>query len=243
MTRFERTSGERPLGAVPAWLWAALALALAAQLVVHEAAPRKGVAARDLPPAPRAEALRLASFGEPQAMARLLMLYVQAFDLGGENALPYQRLDYRRLSDWLGAILALDPRSQYPLFSAARIYAETPDRERSRQMLEFVYRQYLADPNRRWPWLAQAAIVAKHELKDLPLALRYAEAIERHTTDPRVPLWAKQMRIFILDDMGELEAERIMIGSLIQSGKITDPAEARLLKQRLDALESRERRR
>ncbi|HET7197536.1 MAG TPA: hypothetical protein VFI86_02645, partial [Burkholderiales bacterium] len=118
-----------------------------------------------------------------------------------------------------------------------------PDPRRVRQMLDFIYREYFADPNRRWPWLAQAAIVAKHELKDLPLALRYAEAIERNTTDPTVPLWAKQMRLFILDDMGELDAERIMIGGLIQSGRITDPAQARLLKRRLEELERRARQR
>jgi hypothetical protein len=231
--------GERPLGSVPRWLWIALALGLAAQLAVHEAAPASHGTDRDLPPAPRSEVLRLASLGEPQALARLLMLYLQAFDSGGENAVPYHRLDYERLVDWLGSIVALDPRSQYPLFCAARIYAENADPARMRRMLDFIYREYLADPNRRWPWLAHAALLAKHELKDLPLARRYAAAIDRHTTAADVPLWAKQMEIFILEDMGELEAERIMIGGLIESGKITDAAEARVLKQRLDELEQR----
>jgi hypothetical protein len=230
---------ERPLGAVPRWLWAALAAGLAVQLAVHAGAPARAVDARDLPPAPRPEALRLASLGEPQALARLLMLYLQAFDLGGGNALPYQRLDYARLVAWLESILALDPRSQYPLFSAARIYAETPDPERLRQILDFVYREYFADPNHRWPWLAQAALLAKHRLHDLPLARRYAAAIERNTTDPTVPLWAKQMQLFILEDMGELEAERVMIRDLVRSGRITDPAELLLLKQRLDDLAKR----
>lgn len=234
--------GERALGAVPRWLWSLLAVGLLAQLFVHQATPAGGATARDLPPAPRAEVLRVASFGEPAAMARLLMLYLQAFDLGGENALPYRRLDYRRLVAWLESILALDPRSQYPLFSAARIYAENADPERMRLMLDFLYREYFVDPNRRWPWLAQAAILAKHQLKDLPLARRYAAAIERHTTDPGVPLWAKEMELFILEDMGELQAERIMIRGLIESGRLTDPAEARLLKERLEELERRARR-
>lgn len=233
--------GERPLGSVPRWLWAALALGLAAQLALHEATPASRAADRDLPPAPRSEALRLASLGEPEALARLLMLYLQAFDSGGENALPYRRLDYARLVAWLESIVDLDPRSQYPLFCAARIYAENADPARMRLMLDFLYREYFADPNRRWPWLAHAALLAKHELKDLPLARRYAVAIDRHTTAADVPLWAKQMEIFILEDMGELEAERIMIGGLIQSGKITDPAEARVLKQRLEELEQRAR--
>jgi hypothetical protein len=235
------SGAQRPASAVPGWLWTLLFAALAAQLAWHAAAPSVGVRAEDLPPPPRARVLRLASFGEPEALARLAMLYVQAFDLGGGNALPYQRLDYPRLTGWLGAILGLDPRSQYPLFAAARVYAETPDRARMRQMLDFIYRQYFGDPNRRWPALAHAALLAKHELHDLPLARRYAAAIDQYTTAPDVPLWAKQMEIFILEDMNELEAARIMLGGLLASGKITDPGEARLLKDRLDELQRRSR--
>jgi hypothetical protein len=47
------------------------------------------------------------------------------------------------------------------------------------------------------------------------------------------------MEIFILEDMSELEAAKIMIGGLLAKGAIRDPAEARFLKQRLDELEAR----
>jgi hypothetical protein len=187
--------------------------------------------------------LRLASFAEEPAAARLAMLYLQAFDYRANNRIPYQKLDYGRLIGWLDAILALDPRSDYPLFSAARIYAENPDPARSRQMLEYVYRAFLDDPNRRWPWLAHGALLAKHRLHDLPLALRYAQAVERYTTDPNVPSWAKQMQIFILEDMNELDAARTMIVSLLESGRIHDPAEIRFLKERLLELAARQARR
>jgi hypothetical protein len=119
------------------------------------------------------------------------------------------------------------------------VYAETPDPQRSRKALEFVYEEFLKDPNRRWPWLAHGALIAKHRLRDLPLARRYAEAIERHATASDVPSWARQMQIFILEDMNELEAARIMIGSLLQRGNIADPAELLFLKQRLEELEAR----
>ena len=232
-------SEERPLSAVPPWLWLVLAAALAAQLAWHQPGPPRSPAAADLPPAPSVQALRLASFGEPEALARIGMLYLQSFDLGAGNALPYRRLDYQRLVAWLGAILELDPRSEYPLFSAARIYAEVPDPARSRIALDFVYQEFFRDPNRRWPWLAHGALLAKHQLGDLPLARRYAAAIDRHTTAADVPLWAKQMEIFILEDMNELEAARVMLGGLLESGEIRDPAEARFLAQRLRELEGR----
>ena len=160
------------------------------------------------------------------------MLYVQAFD---------QPRDYRSLIGWLRNALDLDPRSQYPLFAAARIYAEVPDPARARLMLDFIHEQYLLDPNRRWPWLAHASLLAKHRLRDLPLARRYAADIDRHTTAADVPLWAKQMEAFILEDMNELEAARVVLGGLLASGKVRDPDEVRFLRQKLDELEKRSR--
>jgi hypothetical protein len=228
---------ERALVHVPRWLWIFLVAALCAQLTWQAVQRRAAPAAVDLPPPPTAGALRLASLGEPEAAARILMLYLQAFDLGATNALPYRALDYGRLIGWLRAILWLDPRSDYPLFSAARLYAEVPDAEKSRRMLEFIHAEYLKDPDRRWRWLAHAALVAKHRLKDLALARRYAAALERHTTAADVPLWAKHMEIFILEEMNEFEAARIMLGGLLESGAVKDSAEKRFLRQRLEALE------
>lgn len=230
---------ERALSAVPPWVHALLATALAMQCGLRLAHPPLAAAASDLPPAPSAAALRLASFDEPEAAARLAMLYLQAFDLGGANRLPYRELDYHRLAGWLQAILELDPRSEYPLFSAARVYAEVPDAQRSRIMLDFLYAEFLRDPNRRWPWLAHATLIAKHQLHDLPLALRYAKAIDRRVTTPTLPLWAKQMELFILEDLNELDAAKIMLGGLLASGQIHDPAEARFLQRRLEELEAR----
>ena len=233
------TRDERPLSAMPALVWGALIVALAAHIAWRIAQAPSTPQAADLPPAPNARALRLASFGEPNALARVMMLYLQAFDSSAANEQPYRKLDYTRLAGWLEAILALDPRSEYPLFTAARIYAENADPAKARLMLDFTYRQFFADPDHRWQWLAHAALLAKHRLHDLPLARRYAAAIDRYTRSPDVPLWARQMEIFILEDMNELEAARIMLGGLLASGQIKDPAEARFLARRLRDLEER----
>jgi hypothetical protein len=51
------------------------------------------------------------------------------------------------------------------------------------------------------------------------------------------------MQIFILEDMNELDAARTMIVSLLESGRIHDPAEIRFLKERLAELAARQARR
>ena len=216
-----------------------LAVALAAQIAWQLAQRAAAPAATDLPPAPSVQALRLASVGEPAALARLAMVWLQAFDLRGDNAIPYQRLDYTRVVGWLHAILDTDPRSEYPLFAAARIYAENNDQAKARRMFEFIFEEFTADPNRRWPALAHAALLAKHRLQDLPLARRYAAAIQQLATDESVPLWAKQMEIFILEDMDELEAAKVMLGGLLAAGRIRNPEEQRFLQGRLEELERR----
>lgn len=222
---------ERRLSAIPGWLWGALAAGLSLQLAWHAGHTPRAGARTELAPAPSAPALRIASFGEAEAAARLAMLYVQSRN--------HRDLDYGRLIGWLEAILELDPRSVYPLFAAARVFAENPDAARSRAALEFVYRAFLRDPNRRWPALAHAALLAKHRLGELPLARRYAAAIERHTSARDVPSWARQMEIFILEDMDQLQAARTLLAALLASGEVRDPAEVRFLAERLEALEER----
>jgi hypothetical protein len=54
-----------------------------------------------------------------------------------------------------------------------------------------------------------------------------------------VPLWAKQMEIFILEDLNELETARVIIGGYLANGTVKDPAELRFLDERLRQLEAR----
>src|SRR3972149_534119 len=230
---------ERSLNDVPKVVLAVLAGALALQISLKMTHPGGPPAASDLRPPPSQASLRLASLGDPIPLAKVLTLYLQSFDYQAVNRIPYQALNYDTVRQWLLRILWLDPRGPYPLLAASRLYAEVPDETKVRQMLEFVYEQFATDPDRRWPWLAHAAAIAKHRLKDLPLAKRYAAAIQKHATGPNVPLWAKQMEIFTREDMNELETARIMIGGLLSSGTIRDRGESRFLAQRLRAMEAR----
>jgi len=236
---FLSASAQRPLAAVPAWVLCLLALGLAAQVSLRSTGRAAPPAASDLPNAPSAAALRLASLGETAAFSRLAMLWLQSFDSRGDNAMPYQRLDYGRLIAWLAAILTTDPRSGYPLFAAALVYADNADTAKARRMLDFVYTEFGRDPNGRWQALAHATLLAKHRLRDLPLARRYAQAIERQTTDPTVPDWARQMEVFILEDMNELKAAKVLLGGLLATGRIRDAEERRFLQGRLEQLEER----
>jgi hypothetical protein len=216
-------------------------LALAAQIIFTVLQPRPQARAEELTAPPSSGVLRALSLGDPVALAQMLTLWLQAFDNQPGISIPFLDLDYGKVEAWLQRILDLDPHGQYALLMASQLYAEVPDEKKQRLMLDFVYREFLQDPNRRWPWLAHAAIMAKHRVKDLPLALRYAEALAKHATGPGVPHWATQMRIFIYEDMGEYETARVLLGGLLDSGVVQDEHELHLLIERLNHLKDAEK--
>lgn len=176
--------------------------------------------------------------GDPLPVARLAILWLQSFDNQPGVSLSYSRLDYEKLADWLTQILQLEPRGQYPLLLASRIYGEVNHPERRRIMADLVYQQYQQDPGRRWRWLAHTITVVRHRLKDMPLALEYAHALSSAPADLPIPGWARQMEIFLREDMGETEVAAVMLGALIDSGAVQDPAEMRFLLERLEKLRS-----
>jgi len=90
-----------------------------------------------------------------------------------------------------------------------------------------------------WRWLAHVVITAKHELKDFDLALKYANALADEATGIDIPYWAKDMKIIVLEDMGQVEAAKILVGALIDSEEITDPYELNFLVQKIEVLEEK----
>ncbi len=227
---------ERPVNQVPRYIWVALLLGLSLQIGWHHKMPVARATAESLPEPLTADLLTIASLGDPVALSKYLNLWLQVFDNQPGISIPFKDLDYRKVRGWLQASMDLDARGQYPLLAAARLYGEVPDPARQRQMLDFIYIKFLESPNTRWRWLAHSVLIARHRLKDLPLALKYAKALADNATGAQVPHWAQQMDLFVLEEMGETEAARIVIGGLLESGQITDPHEFRFLSGQLEQL-------
>ena len=230
---------ERPVNQVPrpVLVLLALALCLHAAWQALQAPPVARAEALETPPA--STTLRALSLGERIGLAQLMTLYLQAFDNQAGISIPFLELDYERVIQWLDSILEMDPAGQYPLLMASQLYGQTPDPVKQRQMCDFVYRQFGRDPDRRWRWLAHCAITVKHRLNDARLALVYAEAITRDAR--HASNWARQMRIFILEDLGEKEAATVLLGGLLASGEVSEPKEVHFLMERLKALRDDEK--
>jgi hypothetical protein len=224
---------ERPVSCVPKPVILLLVIGLSLQLVLHAGLARPEITRKPLPAPTHQSILSASSLGDPVAFSRLLMLWLQGFDHQPGVSIPFIQLDYGDLIAWLDRILFLDPGSSYPLLSAVRIYSEVPDPAKQRLILDYVYNKFQENPALRWQWLAHAVYVAKHRLQDKELALRYARELRIRTTAQTAPDWARQMELFVLEDMGELESAQVLLGGLIDSGEITDQREIDFLMSRL----------
>jgi hypothetical protein len=230
---------DRPVADVPKLVIIFLLLALMLQLLWHSLQEPVVARAEDLPPPLSTRTYVMSSFGEPISASKFLNLWLQAFDSQPGASISFHQLNYPRLTQWLDTILELDPGGHYPMLVAARVYGSVKDPEKQRIMTEYIFYKFNENPNKYWRWLAHVVITAKHELKDYDLALKYANALAEKATGENVPYWARDMKIIVLEDMGQVEAAKILVGALIDSKEITDPYELNFLTQKIAVLEEK----
>ena len=230
---------DRPISDVPVAVKIFLLLALALQLIWHGLQAPVAAKAEDLAPPLSTRAYVMSSLGEPIAASKFLNLWLQAFDNQPGTSLSFHQLNYPRITEWLDTSLELDPKGHYPLLVAARVYGSVKNPEKQRIMTDYVFKKFNENPDKYWRWLAHVVITAKHELKDFDLALKYAKALAEKATGENVPYWAKDMKIIVLEDMGQLEAAKVLVGALIDSGEITDPYELNFLSRKIAELEAK----
>ncbi|GJM05492.1 MAG: hypothetical protein DHS20C09_14830 [marine bacterium B5-7] len=230
----------RDLSFVPISVWAALFLSLSLQCYWHWSSSNLEIKRYELPAPPNASLVRLVSLDDSVPAAKWVMLWLQAFDNQPGISIPLKELDYGKVIEWLDLILELDNKIQYPLLAAIRFYAEVVDEKKQRTMVDYISKEFIKNPNERWPFMAHAVYIAKHRIKDQQLALACSKLIRQYATGENVPYWAKQMEIFVLEDMGELESAKILIGGLLDSGELTDSQQINFLSQRLLEIEERQ---
>ena len=239
MLHYHLLDKDRPVEDVPKSVKGFLVLALMLQLLWHSQQGPVVAEAEDLVAPLSVRTYVMSSLGEPIAASKLLNLWLQAFDNQPGASLSFHQLNYPRLTKWLDTILELDPEGHYPMLVAARVYGSVQDPVKQRIMMDYIFYKFNEDPNKYWRWLAHVVITAKHELKDFDLALKYANALAEKATGKNVPYWAKDMKIIVLEDMGQVEAAKILVGALIESKEITDPYELNFLTQKIAVLEGK----
>ena len=157
-----------------------------------------------VPPPPSEANLRAKSFGDEQFYFRIAAFNIQnAGDSFGRTT-SLKKYDYSKLYEWWSLLDSLDPRSDFVPSLASYYYGATPKKQ---EQIPYVV-QYLdehadRDPEKKWWWYTQAVYHAKHRLDDNDLALKIARKLTAIPKEIDMPLWARQMQAFILEDQGE----------------------------------------
>ncbi len=195
--------------------------------------PPPYAAAEALRRPPPENVLRLSSFGDAPMLARVMMLSLQGYDNQRGVSVPFRKLDYDIIGEWLDRIVALDERAEYPHFSAAKLYGVVNDESRRRKMVAWVRRHFAARPNERWEWMAFSTNLAHYTLKDEKLSLEMARELRQKTTPGAVPLWPRQSEIWFMESAGDYQAAANMLRQQLLDGEITEAIDYRFTIDRL----------
>jgi hypothetical protein len=172
-------------------------------------------------------------------MSYLLAIGLQLHDNQKGKHVPYSRLDYDFLSQWLSAVYSLNPDSEYPAFLASRVYSQVKDKNKVRLMIQQIELMFESNPQKFWRRMTEACLLAKHQLKDLDLALNLAKQISSLPQSIKMPFWARDMKLILLDELDQNESAALLIASLLQSGQIIDADEKRFLEFRLSKIKQK----
>lgn len=225
---------ERPIGQLPRPLLAAFVLLLGAQLVHHHVNQRALAASyRQLDEPSAVATYRAAAMGSEQLLGHLLALRLQLHDNQAGRHFRYSLMDYDRLIAWLERISDIAPGTEYPLLLASRIYSQTANAERLRQIIAFIERRFADDPQRHWRRMTEASLLAKHKLGDMALALRIAERLAQQPATVQMPHWARDFQFLLLAELNEYQSAIAIIEALLQSGAVKDVDEQRFLRKKM----------
>ena len=198
----------------------------------------------NVPPAPGKVSLVGSALGDQQLAYRMVGVMLQNLGDTGGRSTPLRNYDYAELSKWLHLTNELDTRSNFVPYLAAMYFGSVDVPENLPPLLEYLHLMGQNPGGEHWRWLAHATYLARFQLNDLDLALKYARTLAAIPRDD-MPAWTKQMPAFILNAKGNKEEALAVMVQIIKSGegkleqselnhtlevictRILDPAEAK----------------
>lgn len=201
-----------------------LVLNMALWFYLRPIRPNMGI----VPPLPSERMVQLLSFGDKQLYFRLASFRLQnAGDTFG-RATPYKDYNYALLEQWFLLLDNLDALSNITPSMAGYLFGQSQEPLRDvPYIVRYLESHYDRNPQTKWWWLSQAVYLANHKLKDKDLALRLAYKLG--TTEADVPLWARQMPAFILEQRGEHEQALLIIQGILKNHEDISEDELRFM--------------
>jgi hypothetical protein len=186
-----------------------------------------------VPSPPPAALAPLLTLGDDQLFYRGAAFGLQNMGDRGGRAMPLAHYDYGRLEGWLHLLDRLDRQADYAPTLAGYYFGQSPVADDLRRIVAYLTAVGARDPVRHWRWLAHAVYLARHRLHDVGLAL----AVARHLAGlagNEAPLWVRQMPAFVLADVGEREAARDLLETILATDRSLSAGEIVFMRHFID---------
>lgn len=170
---------------------------------------------RNVPPTPGVSGALWTSLGDPQFSYRIYGITIQNMGDTGGKVINLADYDYEALGRWFFLEHTLDPESGFmPLLAGYFFGAIRGHPEKLPPVIDYLEVAAGDGKGEKWRFLAQAAFLARFKMHDLDRALELANKLASFK-NPKMPLWARQMPVFVLTARGEKEAAyQLMINML-----------------------------
>jgi hypothetical protein len=208
-----------------------LASALALNLALWEGSRDMFAKWAGVPPVPSTVGANMMTLGDSEFSYRSFALTLQNLGDGGGQTTPLKDYDYKKLGKWFWLLNSLDPASEHLPLVAAYYFGAVHDMPQDAAVVvDFLSKIGQNPAGDKWRWLAQAAFLAQHRVKDLHLALDIAYTLSRMQPIGGHPLpsWAREYPAFVLKAQGEKESARKLMETMLLTEE--NPAEINFIK-------------
>ena len=180
------------------------------------------------------------TLSDPEFSYRMGAITLQSMGDGGGRVVPLKEYDYEGLMAWFRLLGKLNPVSDHIPMIAAYYFGATQEPDQARLVAQFLGEAGQSGKGEKWRWLAHAVFLARYRAKDMDYALELAYKLANLKLEDgsELPIWARQMPAFVLTAMGEEEAARGIMLSILATDKNLSPNEINFtrgfLKERLN---------
>jgi hypothetical protein len=169
------------------------------------------------PPPDRAGAVMM-SLGDEQFSYRFGALNLQILGDTGGQVTALSDYSYDKLGQWFRLLNTLDPASNHVPMVAAFYFGGTQKPEDVAHVVDYLEQVGQVPIGNKWRWLAHAVFLARHRMNDLDRALDLAYKLSRmEPIGDELPIWARQMPIFVLKATGEKDDARALMENMLRS--------------------------
>ncbi len=191
------------------WVIGLLVMQVAVWSQTNQYLPRLGL----LDQVPSSVEAKLSSIGDDQLYFRIAAIQLQNAGDSFGRFTALRDYNYELLRDWMMFMDDFDSQSNFLPAISSYYYSNTQRPADNQYIIEYLEKRYDQSPVENWWWLAQAVHLALNKMEDRPLALRLAYKLAA-TPYEKMPRWAQQMPIFVLEKMGEREQALAIVKDL-----------------------------